>query len=257
MENSSTLDVTFAGAPHYTFSIPISSLVQHNGTGPTQDDGQYAAACTIKIGFNPDPDLDGSPGSPFSRAMYTVFDLQNNIISVAPRNFNSTSDNIVEIPVGGVSQIPSSAYTSAPSPSSSSSASGHHTTTIGLGVGLGVGLPVLLAVCLGIFYLWRRKRNTASPPTEVNEVGTRYGELANNDPRYRDSELSSSAPPYTITPVAAWQNTSLTMDVAELKDTGFRRTWENAAPQETSAGPPFVFITPDHDCSHSHELASS
>lgn len=175
MSNTSTLDITFKGAPQTIISVPMSSLVTHNGTGPTNEDGQYAkTSCVFTIGVADSSEESGFLGSSFLRSMYTVFDLQNNIISIASRNFTSTKDNIIEIPIAGVAHIPSSEY-NLEQDSSSGLSSANNTRTIELAVGLGVGIPVILTLCLVVFYLWRRNKSVSTTDPKVDTVSNTSG----------------------------------------------------------------------------------
>lgn len=94
-DNDTTIDFTFSSP---TISVSMSELVIVAGV----DQGQ--PVCILGIG----PAGDSTPvlGDTFIRSAYIVYDLTNNEISLAQTNFNSTSDNIMEI-TNGTDGIPS------------------------------------------------------------------------------------------------------------------------------------------------------
>ncbi|KAK8200921.1 hypothetical protein M8818_006240 [Zalaria obscura] len=84
--NDTTLDFTFSGA---TISVSMSELVIVAG----EDRGQEICIIGIGLAEGTTPVL----GDTFLRSAYVVYDLSNNEISLAQTNFNSTTNNIVEI----------------------------------------------------------------------------------------------------------------------------------------------------------------
>jgi len=90
-----TLDFTFSSPK---ISVPMNELIIN--PGPAENGGQLTldngdAACIFGIA----PAQGSTPvlGDTFLRSAYVVYDLDNNEISIAQTNFNSTSDNILEI----------------------------------------------------------------------------------------------------------------------------------------------------------------
>ncbi|EAW08588.1 pepsin-like aspartic protease [Aspergillus clavatus NRRL 1] len=84
----------------YTFSrpsitVPIDELVLDAGDLRFRDG---ARACIF--GIVPAGDSTAVLGDTFLRSAYVVYDLANNEISIANTNFNSTTDNILEISTG-------------------------------------------------------------------------------------------------------------------------------------------------------------
>ncbi|KAI9826242.1 MAG: hypothetical protein M1819_007409 [Sarea resinae] len=93
--NDTTLDFTFSSP---TISVSMNELVINPGTNPdgstvTFKDG--TPACIFGIG--PAGDSTSVLGDTFIRSAYVVYDLSRNEISLAQTNFNSTTDNILEI----------------------------------------------------------------------------------------------------------------------------------------------------------------
>jgi hypothetical protein len=92
--NTSTLDFTFSGQ---TISIPFNELVldigSSNGQPLTFSDGTPACVFGVAPAQGSEPVL----GDTFLRSAYVVYDLANNEISLAQTNFNSSTDDIVEI----------------------------------------------------------------------------------------------------------------------------------------------------------------
>ncbi|KAL1311078.1 hypothetical protein AAFC00_001287 [Neodothiora populina] len=89
--NDTTLDLTFSSP---TISISMSELVIVAG---------YAGNMPLCIlGIAPAGESTPVLGDTFLRSAYVVYDLNNNEISLAQTNFNSTSDNILEITNGSV-----------------------------------------------------------------------------------------------------------------------------------------------------------
>lgn len=92
-----TIDFTFSGIQ---ISVPFNEVVlpsqYADGSSLQFEDG--TAACVFGIAHS------GTSysvlGDTFLRSAYAVYDLDNNQISLAQTNFNSTTDNIKEIEVG-------------------------------------------------------------------------------------------------------------------------------------------------------------
>ncbi|KAH6691133.1 aspartic peptidase domain-containing protein [Leptodontidium sp. MPI-SDFR-AT-0119] len=173
LSNTSTLDIRFSGASNLTLTVPMAHLTSRNGDGLAMSDGANAASCRLNIRGTPEEGLPGSLGTGMLKNLYTVYDLDNNIISVALTNFNTTTeDRLITIPTGGVSAISKASLTraesgSATSPSSTPTSSGADNgknspsnTVKSLAIGLGVGVPIA-ATFLGlgaIFLICRRRR---------------------------------------------------------------------------------------------------
>lgn len=92
--NASTLDFDFSGQ---TIQVPFNELVLDVGSSGGQpltfQNGQDACVFGIAPAQGSEPVL----GDTFLRSAYVVYDLTNNEISLAQTNFNSTTDDIVEI----------------------------------------------------------------------------------------------------------------------------------------------------------------
>lgn len=98
MDQKAKLTFTFSSP---SISVGMDELVidlgpNPDGSRPTFSDG--TPACVFGIA----PAGDSTPilGDTFLRSAYVVYDLDNNQISLAATNFNSTTDNIIEIGVG-------------------------------------------------------------------------------------------------------------------------------------------------------------
>jgi hypothetical protein len=97
--SSSTVDFSFSGV---TISVPMNELIIIDGYR------RGKAVCILGIS-----DAEGSTsvlGDTFLRSAYVVYDLNNNQISLASTNFNSTTSNVQEISTGsggvpGASQV--------------------------------------------------------------------------------------------------------------------------------------------------------
>ncbi|KAJ9641980.1 hypothetical protein H2201_004515 [Coniosporium apollinis] len=87
--SDATIDFTFSGP---TIRVPMNELVIVAG---------YSRSRPICIlGIAPAGDGTAVLGDTFLRSAYVVYDLQNNEISIAPTNFNSTESNVLEIARG-------------------------------------------------------------------------------------------------------------------------------------------------------------
>lgn len=115
-----TVDFSFESL---TIKVPMSYLVSLRAVNPN--------ICTF--GIVPAGTRIALLGDNFLSSSYTVFDLTNNQVSLAARDFTSTSDNIVSIPSGGVKSISSSASgttpSATPSPTGTATGSAPATTT--------------------------------------------------------------------------------------------------------------------------------
>ncbi|KAK4998591.1 hypothetical protein LTR28_013642 [Elasticomyces elasticus] len=103
MANSATtLDFTFSSA---TISVEMNELVIVAGTE------RGKPVCILGIG----PAGSSTPvlGDTFLRSAYVVYDLSANQISLAQTNFNSTSDNILEI-ANGTAGVPGATGVASP-----------------------------------------------------------------------------------------------------------------------------------------------
>ncbi|CZR69136.1 uncharacterized protein PAC_19036 [Phialocephala subalpina] len=87
-----TVDFTFGGL---TISVPIKIMVSLRAINPN----------ICAFGIVPAGTRDALLGDNFLSSSYTVFDLTNNQISLANRDFTSTSDSVEAIPKGGVKSI--------------------------------------------------------------------------------------------------------------------------------------------------------
>jgi hypothetical protein len=153
LSNSSTIDFEFEGL---TLQVPISSLVRHNGTGQFADQGEYGASCVFLVWAEAKGAFTTLSALAL-RNLYTVYDLSNNLISVALTDFNSTEDKVVEIPPGGIAAIDPKILGTANGTTNGTPAK-KKKSHLGLAVGLGVGIPVFLILCLVVFLLIRRRR---------------------------------------------------------------------------------------------------
>lgn len=117
-KSTATINYTFESL---TISVPISVLVSLVAVNPNR--------CTF--GIVPAQDRHALLGDNFLSSAYTVFDLTNNQISLAVRNFaassTTTTDSVVVVPAGGVKSITTGTATT--NPSSSGTASASATTT--------------------------------------------------------------------------------------------------------------------------------
>ncbi|KAK4981308.1 hypothetical protein LTR50_007907 [Elasticomyces elasticus] len=103
MANSATtLDFTFSSS---TISVEMNELVIVAGTE------RGKPVCILGIG----PAGSSTPvlGDTFLRSAYVVYDLSANQISLAQTNFNSTSDNILEI-ANGTAGVPGATGVASP-----------------------------------------------------------------------------------------------------------------------------------------------
>ncbi|KAI9677618.1 MAG: hypothetical protein M1817_006572 [Caeruleum heppii] len=98
VEETFTLDFTFTSP---TIAVPMNELIlpaqSTDGSTITLSDGRTPACI---FGIMPAGRLNPVLGDTFLRSAYVVYDLANNEISLAQTNFNSTTDNILEIGTG-------------------------------------------------------------------------------------------------------------------------------------------------------------
>jgi hypothetical protein len=174
LQNSSTLDITLAAASNLTFSVPISEITRRNGDGPQFDEGNGNDTCVLAILPTP----KGLPNY-LSKAMLKnlclLFDLENNVVSAALTNFTSTHNNVIPVPVGGLSAIPNATFsgntdsynstnsTSAAAPTSTTDANtqaaSDRSYTIKTSVAIGGSFAALLFAGLVWFLVRRRNRS--------------------------------------------------------------------------------------------------
>jgi hypothetical protein len=220
LSNSSTLDIVFNGASDLTLSVPMSAITYHNGSGPTFTDGQFAQGCNLAIGAS-GPGLPSWISNNMMQRLYTVYDLRQNVISVALTDFGSTEDNVVPIPTGGVAAIATGLIdnvSSTPSPTASPAAKSSSSLKVGLGAGLGTGIPVLALALGALYFFFSRRQHTQTPVvvvnnmgdeekgvTKSNEVGELDGEEDSHSPevkgggrKHRESELDASEVPKEV-----------------------------------------------------------
>lgn len=174
--NSTTVNFHFGS--NIIIPVPISDLTIHNGTGFGNADGPFADACILDI-VAIDPTLSFSGiGTAVIKHMYTVYDLQNNQISVGTRGGSAT--NVLEISQAGVSALnlsASSTPTSISTPTSGPKRS--DALAIGLGVGLSLGLMLVIGLIAGWFFLRRRRQRADAVPTPMS--GSALGEHGNHN----------------------------------------------------------------------------
>lgn len=99
LSNSTTLDFELEG---FTFRVPISGFVRHDGTSPVPD--QHRDSCHLLILAQVEGVYSTLSASAM-RQLYTMYDPSSNIISVALTDFNSTEDNIVQITTRGIEAL--------------------------------------------------------------------------------------------------------------------------------------------------------
>lgn len=91
-DSDNTIDFTFSSP---VISVSLNELVIVAGTDSNGDD-----VCILGIA----PAGDSTPvlGDTFLRSAYVVYDMSSNEISLAQTNFNSTTDDVLEITASGV-----------------------------------------------------------------------------------------------------------------------------------------------------------
>jgi hypothetical protein len=182
LSNSTTLDLHFG--PNTIIQVPMSDLTVHNGTGPNGDVGEYAEECKLDIIAIATNVSFNTVGGMALKHMYTVFDLQNNEISIGWRSSSgAASTNIMAIGQEGVPALnlggssPSPTATSKPSSSPSPRPKKSEALAIGLGVGIPLGFILLVGITAGSIFLRRRRAALASAPF-INSSGqqTQYSQ---------------------------------------------------------------------------------
>jgi hypothetical protein len=207
LSNSTTLNLHFAS--NITIPVPVSDLTIHNGTGLGNADGQYADECKLDIiAIDPTVSFNGI-GIAALKYMYTVYDLQNNEISIGLRGGSSGTTNVLEIGQAGVPALSlgaSSTSTATPTPTPASSKS--HALYIGLGVGIPLGVVFLVSIlgCIaGFLYFRHRRRRTAAAeavPVPVSDSAEKVpADAPAQDP------YSTSPPTSPPQPAGQFQNT--------------------------------------------------
>jgi hypothetical protein len=206
LTNSTTLNLAFGQG--LTIPIPMSRLTVHNGTGVNNAGGPYAEACKLDIYAVNSSISYYSVGHAAMRQMYTVFDLQNNEISIGLRSSSSSTSNILAISSAGVPALnlnPSSSATPTPTPTPSPTPA-PSVMSKGLIIGLGVGIPLGVILLAGIIIfsacLIIKRRRAAAPPgpgPDPHEVQT--GTTTYYDPNYqayRQSGVPEKMPPDSL-----------------------------------------------------------
>ncbi|KAF4624153.1 hypothetical protein G7Y89_g14021 [Cudoniella acicularis] len=115
MYTSATIDFQFQGV---TIPVPLSQVILPN------DPGETSTECSLNIEAATD-NTGVILGDAFLSSAYVVFDYDNQEASLAPVNFNSTSENILQITSGpsAVPHVPGGGASSSTSGSIASSSS--------------------------------------------------------------------------------------------------------------------------------------
>lgn len=177
----------------------MSAITSKGGEGPLGDSGSFADTCVIlikavKLG------LPAMLGSNVLRGLYTVYDLDNKIISVALTDFDAKEDNVIAIPVEGVAGIKKEAFGSAtPSPTTpgvtpsdtgtppvDGEKRGNNTVAIGVGVAVPI---VVIAAMIAAFFLWRRRK------ARKDEIVTKKDNSEGNE-AHAKAELADDQKPH-------------------------------------------------------------
>jgi hypothetical protein len=171
LSNSTTLDLHFG--PNTIIQVPMSDLTIHNGTGPNGEDGEYAEGCQLEIVAIATNVSFNTVGGMALKHMYTVFDLQNNEISIGLRSTSAAaSTNIMVIGQAGVPALNLSG--SSPSPTATSKPLPGPKKSDALAIGLGVGIPLafilLVGIIAGLIFL-RRRPAAPAPAPFINSYG--------------------------------------------------------------------------------------
>lgn len=159
----------------------MSDLTVHNGTGINNELGEFANVCRLDIlaAFSLDKTTSfNSIGTSALKYMYTVYDLQNNEISIGLRGTAAGTSNVMEIGPDGVSALGLSASATP------------HATNHALAIGLGVALPLFFALIIGSIIgllLFRRRRRRAASAMNGNDAPEKAADGAL-------SELGSTKP---------------------------------------------------------------
>lgn len=152
--SDSTLDFTFSSP---TIKVPMNELVitipSTTGRQLTFTDG--TPACLF--GLSPAGSMPSVFGDTFLRSAYVVYDLENNEISLAQTNFNSTGTNVVEI-ASGTSGVPDATLVADSVAATVGAATAARTSTAGIGELSRVSkadhvLPCFLSVVAGTGFI--------------------------------------------------------------------------------------------------------
>lgn len=172
-----TIDFSFSGA---NISIPLKTFVVPWTTADGRSACVFGILPSSLIGYV-------TLGISFLRAVYVVYDLDNNQISLAPTKYNITEENIVEI-ARGPNGVPTSVFnTPTSSPTSGGSTPTNSFSTSGTGgdggdsskglstgakAGIGMGAIAGAALIFGAALLLIKRRrgtdaqlDTMKPPT--------------------------------------------------------------------------------------------
>ncbi|KAE9365897.1 acid protease [Stipitochalara longipes BDJ] len=201
LTNTSTLNLHLNS--NIVIAVPMSDLTVRNGTGVNDELGEFANVCRLDIlaaiSLDKTTSFNGI-GTAALKYMYTVYDLQNNEISIGLRGTAAGTSNVMEIGPDGVSALHLSA---SPTPQAKS-----HALAIGLGVGLSLLFVLVTGIVVGLLLFRRRRRQAAAgqAPKSSSANGNEAPEKAPNAPL---PELGSTRLP-TVSPnnAAELQTTS-------------------------------------------------
>ncbi|KAK2761374.1 hypothetical protein FQN54_001896 [Arachnomyces sp. PD_36] len=131
IDKGSGFNFTFSGPSIFVGldEMIISAGSDSSGSQPQFSDGEPACI----FGIAPSSSSISVLGDTFLRSAYVVFDLENNEISIAKTNFNSTEDNIVEI-TEGKDGVPDATGVLNPVTSVTAPTGGAHLDATGTGV---------------------------------------------------------------------------------------------------------------------------
>jgi hypothetical protein len=227
LSNTTTLNLEFG--PNTIIPVPMSDLTVHNGTGVNGEDGEYAEGCKLDIVAVANTSFN-TVGTAALKHMYTVFDLQNNEISIGLRGGSSEATNILEIGPSGVPALslngssPTTTPTPKPTPSPTPVPKKSHALAIGLGVGIPLGVLLLGSIIAGLFFVRRKRAAPAAAPAPKSDsmVHSSWQPQYNHYPQTGipdkvlldapTRDVYSVSPPtgYLNQPTAQFQNTSPT-----------------------------------------------
>ena len=109
--SNATIDYGFGGQGGPRISVPLSGLVGQQIIPPA-DFSDPSGACSIDLG--PPQSANIILGDSFLRSAYVVYDIENNLVALAPAKYNVTSSSIQVIPSGtGFPGVSSTATASA------------------------------------------------------------------------------------------------------------------------------------------------
>lgn len=142
-----SLNFGFGGTDGPLIKVPFSEFALPSNSAVNMTNGN--AACQFGMGYSKDDQW--ILGDTFLRSAYVVYDLDNQIISLAQTNFNSTSTNVIEIGSDVVGTSISQGVTvhetatgvvggdnHAPTGSVAASATGHFTVSGSIGEATGI-----------------------------------------------------------------------------------------------------------------------